>query len=111
MKSLAGASLRLDKILSLMAINVMYPSLADKSRRANLLVAVAATSLIACRPIVPATSLSNDAKDYIIQQSTGYVAHIHRPSMVGPQRRGAAVILIGGSGGGIGWQDYMAERL
>jgi dienelactone hydrolase len=38
----------------------------------------------------------------------GLVAHLHRPSGAG---RAPAVILIGGSGGGIGWQDYMANLL
>ena len=36
----------------------------------------------------------------------GLVAHVVRPSSAGPH---PAVILLGGSGGGIGWQDQMAE--
>jgi hypothetical protein len=44
----------------------------------------------------------------------GYVAHVHRPPPSGAvpaSARAPAVLLLGGSGGGIGWQDYMAERL
>ena len=38
----------------------------------------------------------------------GLVAHVFRPSAPGQY---PAVILVGGSGGGIGWQDRMAEVL
>lgn len=38
----------------------------------------------------------------------GLVAHLHRPAGLG---RAPAVLLAGGSGGGIGWQDEMAALL
>ena len=38
----------------------------------------------------------------------GLVVHLHRPAA---GHRTAAVILLGGSGGGIGWQNYMGELL
>jgi hypothetical protein len=61
---------------------------------------------------------------YQVVRGDGYVAHVHRPlagdsaaAVAGARvrvlgaTRAPAVLLIGGSGGGIGWQDYMAERL
>ena len=53
-------------------------------------------------PLVPAI---------MVQKGNGYVAHVHRPQHQSKGQRAPAVMLIGGSGGGIGWQDYMAERL
>lgn len=43
-----------------------------------------------------------------VQTGSGYIAHVHRPAAEGAR---PAVLLIGGSGGGIGWQDYIGERL
>lgn len=40
--------------------------------------------------------------------SVGLVAHLHRPEGAGPH---PAVLLLGGSGGGIGWQDEMGALL
>ncbi len=40
--------------------------------------------------------------------SAGLVARIHRPATPGPH---PAVLLLGGSGGGIGWQDEMGALL
>src|SRR4051812_9184321 len=48
---------------------------------------------------------------YLIQASPGYVAHVHRPATLRDGQRAPAIMLIGGSGGGIGWQDYMADLL
>lgn len=45
---------------------------------------------------------------YTIQKADGYVAHVHRPA---GNTRAPVVMLVGGSGGGIGWQDYMADLL
>jgi dienelactone hydrolase len=41
----------------------------------------------------------------------GYVAHVHQPSNRVGGAKYPAVLLLGGSGGGIGWQDYMSHML
>jgi len=41
-------------------------------------------------------------------RAEGLVAHLFHPSGAG---RVPAILLVGGSGGGIGWQDYMADLL
>jgi dienelactone hydrolase len=63
----------------------------------SALLAVPALSPVAAQPV---------AVDTVRLQ--GLVAHLHRPAISG---RHPAVILVGGSGGGIGWQNYMAALL
>lgn len=63
----------------------------------------------------PASTVARNASAAIFSYETrttaNYVAHLHRPSAASFPANAPAVLLIGGSGGGIGWQDYMAERL
>ena len=59
----------------------------------------------------PEVTVSSRGYSYILQRGTGYTAHVHRAEGPGRNGRAPAVILIGGSGGGIGWQDYVAALL
>jgi dienelactone hydrolase len=75
-------------------------------------------TLLALRPILALSVLSSalgaQTPSYQEIRGDGYIAHVHRPPAAahGPTLPPApAVVLIGGSGGGIGWQDYVAERL
>ena len=61
-------------------------------------------------PVGPETASAAAAAglDTIVVRSGGLVADVVMPAAPGPH---PAVLLVGGSGGGIGWQRSMAERL
>jgi len=66
---------------------------------------VAVLSLVLIIGFSPALGQAPAALDV---RQDGLVAHLHRPARLG---RAPAVVLVGGSGGGIGWQDEMAGLL
>lgn len=64
---------------------------------------------IALCAILAATTLSSAQEVESVDVSiAGLVARLHRPAGGGPH---PAVLLLGGSGGGIGWQDETAALL
>ncbi|MEP6765637.1 MAG: acyl-CoA thioester hydrolase/BAAT C-terminal domain-containing protein [Gemmatimonadaceae bacterium] len=70
-----------------------------------------------CRsaPVASSTPGSQSASainaEIMTQTAPGYIAHVHRPVDLRKGQRAPAILLIGGSGGGIGWQDYMGDLL
>jgi dienelactone hydrolase len=59
--------------------------------------------------LLPPTAVAKTASVVRVDVcGVGRVAHLHRPAAPG---RYPAVLLVGGSGGGIGWQDQMGELL
>lgn len=58
--------------------------------------------------VVSTVFAQSDVPVRIDVNETGLVAHIYRPVAPGQY---PAVIIVGGSGGGIGWQDQMSEIL
>ncbi|MEO8027718.1 MAG: acyl-CoA thioester hydrolase/BAAT C-terminal domain-containing protein [Bryobacteraceae bacterium] len=66
------------------------------------------TALILLAFVIPVSVAAQAPAAYLDVRDGGMVAHVYRPPGTG---RAPAVLLLGGSGGGIGWQDEMAKLL